>query len=290
MSFKTVPSGCLTAILVPSLLYYTPWLFFHTTFGGLFACLLGIGIAVGVILLLVKFLRRLFHVEQTYNSGAFVCLFIVLGMFLIPASCVLDAVRPPLPLEQTAFQKGPWLTFRLPNEPDGTSIRFQQRSAHAFLAEYDYRFILKRGKVQKIYYLSPNCGGRTAINLYRLADGRFLYEDKDGRYLIDVISLTVSQLVSDFSGETPGVFHAVIPENQPFNGFHGFSPATEDTPPTVEFCTEIAGSHRIPATRLPDELLESRQFFGCLAWGDQEGHRPDGFSRASRQTTPFVFE
>lgn len=289
MAFKTVPSGCLVAILIPGLLYYTPWLFFHTAIGGLLACLLGIGAACYAIYLLVKLLRRLFHVVQTYNSGAFVCLFLVLGMFLIPASCVLDAVRPPLPLEQTAFQKGPWITFRLPNEPDGTSIRFQQRSTHVFLAEYDYRFILKRGKTQKTYYLFPNCGGRTAINLYRLADGRLLCEDKDGRYLIDVNALTVSQLFSDFSGEIPGVFHAVIPENQPFNGFGSCSSATEDTSPTVEFFTETESTRRIPATRLQDELLESRQFYGCLAWGDREGHRPDGFSTATR-SIPFAFE
>ena len=294
MAFKTVPSGCLVAILIPGLLYYTPWLFFHTTIGGLLVCLLGIGAACCAIYLLVKLLRRLFHVERTYSSGAFVCLFIVLGLFLIPASCVLDAVRPPLPSKQIDFQKGPWITFRLPSESDGTSIRFQQRSTHAFLVEYDYRFILKRGKTQKTYYLFPNCGGRTAINLYRLADGRLLCEDKDGRYLIDPTSLTVSKLAvgSPPDSDEPALYYATIPENQTFHGGTGSYLPREDgaTHFVMEFNTDQTGTHFVSANPLPNELLESRQFYGCLAWGDQEGHRPDGFSSASQQTTPFVFE
>ena len=276
MAFKTVPCGCLTALLVPSLLSLTPWLFFHTIAGGVFTFLLTIAAAIGVIFLLVKLFRKIFKVEQTYHSGAFVCLFILLTLVLFPASCVLDFLRPPL-TGQDAFRKGPWINFNLPEEPNGTRITFQQRSTHAFLAEYDYRFILKRGKEQKTYYLFPNCGGRTAINLYRLSDGRLLYEDKDGRYLIDTDNLTVSRIAI-------GLVYAPIPENQPFNGCGTVEQESDETPITMEFHTELAGTQRVPATRLPEELYENRQFYGCLAWGDRDG-RPNGFSR----TEKFVF-
>ena len=294
MAFKTVPCGCLTALLVPSLLYYLPWLFIHTAVGNLLTCLLGIALAIVVIYFLVKLLRKIFKIERTYSSAAFVCLFIVLAMFLLPASCVLDAVRPDLPWEQKQepFRKGPWITFQLPTEPDGTRIRFQQRTIHAFLAEYDYRFILQRGKEQKTYYLFPNLGGRTAINLYRLADGRLLYEDKDGRYLIDPASLTVGKLAVGLppDGDEPALYYATLPKDQTFHGGTGpYQPREDGTALFVmEFDTDQTGTQFVPATPIPDKLLATRKFYGCIAWGDRDG-RPDGFSSATR-SQPFLFE
>lgn len=94
--------------------------------------------------------------------------------------------------------RGRWHVIELPAiEKNSVKLYFEFRSTHPFLAEYEYRLLLKNGKKTVERHLFANCGGKTLFKVYRLKDGKLLLHDKDGKYIVDCNALEAWYLIKD---------------------------------------------------------------------------------------------
>lgn len=194
VALKTVPLGCLSIFLIPTLLYgiikfiNNRWelsllrdlrhIWPYYRFG-----IVAIGLIVGILLIvyLTRLIRWRYHAEGKRSWLPFLLIFLFLGASTIVLSVTLPVVRY---LNNMPGFRGEWRTFVLPPEND-VKIAFEECSIHPFLAEYDYRLCFKYDGRTEYCNLQTNCGGRTFFNLYRLKDGRLYFIDKDGEYIVD---------------------------------------------------------------------------------------------------------
>ena len=130
-------------------------------------------------------------------------------------------------------------------------IAFESQSIHPFLAEYNYRLrFVQEGKSHR-QWLFINTGGRTHFNIYRLADGRFLFQDKEWDYLVDAEKMEVYRL----EGADGKLYAALIP-NEIVHTWSGPDKSGEQV--VMRF-----GRHEVPAVDVTG-ILDNMQYCGCI--------------------------
>lgn len=189
--FRTVPLGCLTMLwliliygfalhwIYDVLLECNPphWLNRFHPLPILFAIPLGIAV---IVLLSKRFAkgkeRPCGYLYPAVFSGALV-IALAISFCVTVGSLIFEA---------GGFGKVPrnWHTIYLPQLQD-CRLAFEQRPSHPFLAEYDYRIRLRHGKNLDYFQLWPNTGGQTFVNVYKVADDKYLLKEKDAWYIID---------------------------------------------------------------------------------------------------------
>ena len=130
-------------------------------------------------------------------------------------------------------------------------IAFESQSIHPFLAEYNYRLrFVQEGKSHR-QWLFINTGGRTHFNIYRLADGRFLFQDKEWDYLVDAEKMEVYRL----AGADGKLYAALIP-NKNIHSWGG--PGKSQDKVVMEFDFQ-----EVPAVDVTG-ILDNMQYCGCI--------------------------
>ncbi len=185
VAFRAVPLGCLTIWLLLALgTIAVPWLHFSWLLVAILA-----GIAVIVLLA-----RRLNRGRAVRPHG---CLYpIVFVSYLLVVSCIMFHVLLKGFGGGYDKEKNAWRAVCLPQLQD-CRVAFEQRRAHPFLAEYDYRIRLCHGKEEAYFQLWPNTGGRTFVNVYQVADDKLLLREKYASYLVDAVQGQVYLAKSD---------------------------------------------------------------------------------------------
>ena len=235
---RTVPLGCLTMMWLV-LLYGTaiPWLY-HSVLETnpphwldavkeLPSLLVAIPLGIFVIVILSKRLNK--EIEHSANQLSGIldgpgCLYpvVFVGALLLALgiSCCCSVGHGPFDSEGFDKESRDWHTIFLPKLQD-CQIAFEQRSSHPFLAEYDYRIRLRHGKEQAYFQLWPNTGGRTFINVYKIAEDKLLLKDKDADYIIDSTQRQV-YLVGIETKSSQMEFHFGVPlSEKPFGPMGG---------------------------------------------------------------------
>lgn len=255
-ALKTVPPGCLTMLLLPALmsgaLYWMNRNFKLLSRSALHWLELGIiVISFGVgILLIIKLARwswRRWHAEGKRSILPFDVIFLFFTLSTVYISWAVPIVQYSINMGEF---HGDWHPYRLPDE-NGVKITFEQRPIHPLLAEYDYRLAFRRNGTTVFRNLRTNTGGRTHFNLYRLKDGRLLFSDKDGDYIVDPSLPEVWYL-----HETDGRKYAV-----PFPHEKLRSWSWEMEGDTMMF--RYNHGCAMPAIPLTDEL-EGKSYYGCI--------------------------
>ena len=129
--------------------------------------------------------------------------------------------------------------------------RLEARSIHPFLAEYDYRFRFDTEKGKIYQYLHRNTGGQIQFRIYKLKDGRFLWEDRFCSYIADHKTGKVWRLIEGRKGI---FYHALIP-NELENSFSGFDDGKE-----IEY---QRNGKKLSASPVGD-LLKDKTFIGSI--------------------------
>ena len=197
--FRAVPLGCLTMWLLTLLCAMAMlWIFKalrtdppEWLFGVWYLVVIPPGIAVIVLLA-----RRLNRGRAVRPHG---CLYpIVFVSFLFVGCCIVfSGYRRHLhDIDHFDKEKNAWRVVYLPQLQD-CRVAFEQRHAHPFLAEYDYRIRLCHGKEEAYFQLWANTGGRTFVNVYQVADDMLLLREKDASYLVDMTQGQVYLAKSD---------------------------------------------------------------------------------------------
>lgn len=190
---KAVPPGCLVSIIFSALLW-GGWMFLNNRFGPfpvsriavlfLSLAILSAGLCAGLVamILIASRLRRKFP-QQPERKSNLPCFFLYLKLGII---CFLFVFLIPFLYEIfSGSHHGNWRTGRIQEERH-TSLAFQERSIHPFLAEYEYRLCFRCGGKEVYRRLMVNSGGRTYFNIYRMKDGRIFFTDKDFDYIVDL--------------------------------------------------------------------------------------------------------
>ena len=250
-ALKTVPLGCLTIWLLPTVfccMIY--WLHRPALRNALLelGCL-AVGFAVGIFLImkLARWSWRRWHAEGKRSILPFDVIFLFFAFSTVSISWAIPIVQYSSNMEEF---HGEWQSFRLSDE-NGVKITFEQRPIHPFLAEYDYRLAFRRNGTTVFRNLRTNTGGRTHFNLYRLKDGRLLFSCKDGDYIVDPNLPEVWYL-----HETDGRKYAVP---FPHERLRSWSWEMEDDTMMFRYNYGCA----IPAVPLTDEL-EGKVYYGCI--------------------------
>ncbi|NMA19422.1 MAG: hypothetical protein GX927_02480 [Lentisphaerae bacterium] len=250
---RSVPLGCLAMLLIPAIIGSILYFIFNRLeknppcspfVMGAITHLPGVVAGVAII---VYVSARLAKGRQKKPSGclypAIFTVFLVIAMFISFCCTVMSWGK------EGKGSKA-WTAIYLPNIKD-MHIAFEQRHSHPFLAEYDYRIRLRQGKENNYFYMWPNTGGRTHINVYRLEDNRMLLKDKDAEYVIDADKRQV--FILDVNSEG-GTIYAAALTDKPFFSMGG----TQDS----FFLTLDDGSK---VEGMPYEIdLEKREYIGCI--------------------------
>ena len=254
IAFKTFPLGMIAWILSNFLIGKTvrfigeskmenvaisqKWQFFIALF-----------FTITVIIVSGVFIKRYWGDEKKYNPlpslGCFALLWIptaALGMFLAIMTFGFSISKDSTHSE--------WSTEWL-NIGTKEKIAFESQSIHPFLAEYNYRLrFVQEGKSHR-QWLFINTGGRTHFNIYRLADGRFLFQDREWDYLVDAEKMEVYRLAA-----ADGRIYAALIPNEEIHSWGG--PDKSKDKVIMEF-----GSHKGPAADVTG-IFDNVQYCGCI--------------------------
>lgn len=122
-----------------------------------------------------------------------------------------------------------WSGVSVPVSGDSTSVRFERRSAHPFLAEYDRRLRLANGSIVD---LPMNPGGRTLIHVYSRRDehGPALHlHDRWGHYVVRLEAMTV-EIYDNEQSQVPTSFGEYIGRLDGTTAPLRFVPAQKEPP------------------------------------------------------------
>ena len=279
---RTVPLGCLTMLWLV-LLYGTAisWLY-HSVLETnpphwldavkeLPILVVAIPLGIFVIVILSKRLNKGIEPPPDQPSGILDgpgCLYpaVFIGALLLSLgiSCCCSIGHGPFDSEGFDKESRDWYTIFLPKLQD-CQIAFEQRPSHPFLAEYDYRIRLRHGKEQAYFQLWPNTGGRTFVNVYKIAEDKLLLKGKDADYIIDSTQKQVYLVRVVFSSPqmSPEIHFAVPLCEKPFGPMGG-----KDKDLEVNF------SDGTTARAIPYEAdLQNREYIGCIM--DYSFYTPD---------------
>ncbi len=253
-SLKTVPLGCLTALLVPTIIGNVLWWLHdnyelfkvrHLRGDALFFSKMFLGLVLGILLIvcLSRFIWRKNSSAEKRSWKPFIMIFVLVGFFGLIVSFAYTLAASAISKEN---YHGDWLSVPLPEE-NGTRIAFEQRGLSLFLAEYDYRLRFKQNNEVKYRNLLRNTGGKTCFNIYRLKDGRLLFVDKNSDYIVDPEKAEAWLVFPDREKS----YIALLPQDK-FEGW-GRSGIMR-----VEF-----GSHQAEVRPLTNEL-DGKIYYGCI--------------------------
>ena len=266
IAWKCVPSGCAVMLLVPELFTGAVWLlagcgrslsFRSLNSGPLFGTVTILGVIAGLLLVvkLRNFCRRKYAPpESTLANGPYRTVFSLL-LFAAPVIYVavcFAAVAVMVRLQVGCY--GPWRTYPVAEE-NGVALAFQERSIHPFLAEYDYRLRFRKAGKDTYRDLWCNTGGRTCVNVFRLADGRFVFSDKDEDCLADLKSQRVFVL-RRFENK----FYAGLLPGGRFERSAGVG--TSDGRPVIR-----AGRRELETHVVPEVPPDRKNYFGRISYG-----------------------
>lgn len=258
-ALKTVPTGCLVMILLPTIIgiiinfINDRWKLFPyhgTTIGFLSTAvgLLSIAVGIWLIIYLAGLIWRKYEAVGKRSRLPFVFLFVVqvIGCWVLSVA---------LPIVQYMIQKEnyhkSWRAYPVPVEGN-TKIAFEQCSIHPFLAEYKYRLRFDRDGKTTYCNLVINTGGKTYFNVYRLRDGRFYLVDKGGDYIVDPAKAEVQYVFRD-----NGKLYAAPYSQGEFNCWgHG----TENGKMFFDL-----DKQKYEAYLLSDEL-DGKTYYGCITY------------------------
>ena len=267
---RTVPLGCLTMFwLVLSYGSAIPWLFYEVlkrnpphwldSIKELPILLLAIPLGIAVIISISK---RLTKGKEPPHVCLYPLVFAGILMVACGISCVCSIGHGPFDVDGFDKESRDWYKIFLPKLQD-CRITFEQRPSHPFLAEYDYRIRLWHGKNLDFFQLWPNTGGRTFINIYKVAEDKLLLKDKCASYIIDVTEKQV-YLVRSFPSTESTDIHFVVPlSEKPFDSMGG------DAKDLRADFTDGTTSHAIPY----NVDLNHCVYIGCIM--DYSFYTPD---------------
>ena len=258
--FRTVPLGCLTMLVVETVYVVAVSLLFPKISGRnpllwmvLFAPIIELLLGIWVIARLSRLLTK----GRESPPG---CLYplVFVGTALVCAGIYL--IWSMRDLNNFDRKSEPWSTISLP-AVQNCEIAFEQRSSHPFLAEYDYRIRLGKGRDKAYFWLWPNTGGRTFVNVYRVADDKLLLKDKNAAYLVDITRKQV-YLVDNTHGYGPleQEIHSAVPlSNKEFDCMGSGSVVFKDDTQSLAVPYDID--------------LSSCEYIGCIM--DYSFYTPD---------------
>ena len=220
-ALKTAPVGCLTAFLLSTLAWAGVLLLgdrlglFHLRRGmniGIQLLIAVFCLAVGIwtLVFLSRLIWRRYRAVGKRSFLPHTVIFVFLGCAAAAISLICSLVEYSMDM---CNYHGSWRQYRLPAEK-GAGLAFEERQIHPFLAEYEYRIRFSRNGEPAYRPLMVNTGGRTRINLYRLRDGRLLFSDKDGDYIVEAGTGEVLYLF-----RSKGELYAVSFPAAPFNSW-----------------------------------------------------------------------
>ena len=267
--FRTVPMGCMTMVLTMTLFESAvAWLFKTvlerniphslSAWGGRLSLLLALFLGLAAIVLLSK---RLARDGRPPPGWLYPAVFLGLAAIAMTVSVCWQLRRGIIPdLRDFDKESVAWDTIYLPKVQD-CPIAFEVRPSHPFLAEYDYRIRLGERKSPTYFRLWANTGGRTFLNVYRVAQDKLLLKDTYASYLVDVarrqVYLVASEPGSDESGQE---VHSAVPLSE-----KEFDMRTADAVGFVDGTSAEAVSY--------DADLRSREYIGCIM--DYSFYTPD---------------
>ena len=261
--FRTVPLGCLAMLGLEAIFARVGHWLFHKVLGhnpsdwmDIIAVLIALPLGIWVI---VRLSGRLTKGRESPPGCLYPLVFVGATMMFVGIvvfyTIGVYLISPPFARELES-----WSTIPLP-AVQNCEIAFEQRPSHPFLAEYDYRIRLGKGRDKAYFWLWPNTGGRTFVNVYRVADDKLLLKDKDAAYLVDIARKQV-YLVDNTHGYgplEPGIHSAIPLSDKAFDGMDSES---------VVFTDETE------SRAVPYEVdLSSCEYIGCVM--DDSFYTPD---------------
>ena len=249
--FRTVPLGCLATLGLEALFSSAVYWLFHKVLGRnppnwmeLPMVLLAIFLGIWVIVRLSELLTK----GRKSPPG---CLYPLV---------LVGTVTVVLVISFFCTTSEPYYVIHMP-AVQNCEIAFEQRPSHPFLAEYDYRIRLGKGNDKAYFQLWPNTGGRTFVNVYRVADDKLMLKDKDAAYLVDIAQRRVYMVDTERgSDQSWKDIHSAIPLCEKV-----FHLRSSDT---VVF-TDETKSQAVPY----DVDLSSCEYIGCIM--DYSFYTPD---------------
>lgn len=254
IAFKTFPLGMIAFLLSRRLIQKTVRLISDLRMENIsispnWQFSIALLLTIAVIIVSGIFIKRYWGDDKKYNPlpslGCFALLFIptaAFSMFLAIMTLGFSISKDFTPSE--------WDTEWL-NLGTKEKIAFESQAIHPFLAEYNYRLcFVKAGKSHR-QWLFVNTGGRTHFNIYRLADGRFLFREKCWDYLVDTEKMEVSRLAA-----ADGRIYAALIPNEEIHSWGG--PYKSKDKVIMEF-----GSHKVPAADVTG-IFDNVQYCGCI--------------------------
>ncbi len=254
IGLKTFPLGLIALTLTGNLVQFAAkyWSELHLKNVAIpLGVKLAIPLAAALVVIVVAgiYLKRRGNDGKKYNPLPSISLFI---LAVIPTGILGFFISLALTFSSRGIQNyhADWQTLWLEL---GTreKVAFEQQSIHPFLAEYNYRLRFVADGETARQMLFVNTGGRTHFNIYKLADGRFLFRDKDWDYIVDVPAQQVQRLAL-FEGK---LYAATIP-NAEITSWSG--PYRIGDKFFMDF-----GSHRAPATEVTG-ILDNMRYCGCI--------------------------
>ena len=254
IAFKTFPLGMIAFLLSRHLIQKTVRLISDLRMENIsispnWQFSIALFLTIAVIIVSGIFIKRYWGDDKKYDPlpslGCFALLFIPTAAF----SMFLAVMTLGFSISKD-FTPGEWGTEWL-NLGTKEKIAFENQSISPFLAEYNYRLcFVKAGKSHR-QWLFVNTGGRTHFNIYRLADGRFLFREKMWDYLVDDGKMQVYRL-ANFEGK---LYAALIP-NEYVNSWGGPEKAGDKT--VMSF-----NHHEVPAIDVTG-IFDNMKYCGCI--------------------------
>ena len=192
-------------------------------------------------------IHKKFRVESRYNPLPSLLLFFPYWLMVAILSFMISMA---MLFSTTGEYRSEWRSNYLPQE-NGVRIAFEDQSIHRMLAEYNYRLRFIRNGQTSYQLLFTNFGGRTHFNLYRLKDGRLLFQDKDWDYIVDVNNVKVYRLES-----TGGKQYIAPVPNEEINSWG--DPEKRDGKIVMSM-----GKHYVPAEEVSG-ILDGMVYYGCI--------------------------
>ena len=250
-AFKTVPIGFIVLLASSSFFSfcidrYSQWKMENIYINPVVQLSIPIVLSIVAVIISGVVIRRIAKSQEKYS------LFLSVGafFFFLPVLVVLSGVLDAAVNFNTGNYRGKWHSIWF--ELDTRKIAFEYQAIHPFLAEYNYRLcFVKDGKTFR-QMLFVNCGGRTHFNIYRLKDGRYLFQDKDFDYLVDLSEPQVSMLRTH-----EGKLYAGVIPNEEVNSW---SFPHKDAGGKILMGI---GRHTVETSDVTG-ILENKEYYGCV--------------------------
>ncbi len=250
-SLKSVPLGCLSVALIPIIGLFLIWGISCLTdninglvlVSFLFICFIG-SICFGLYITKTVY-RKIIGVIETFPIViTSVCHLI----FIFLITCVILAAF-------ISYRLSNWSEHPLPTQSD-VKIVFKTKQSHPFLSEFEYMLILQKENFLKEQILFPNTGGAIHLNVYKLEDERFLFDDSRFDYIVDIKKGTTWIIKKD--DKDSKLYVGDISNLKSWKGV-GFCKKKSG-----EWYITIEGVEKSPLTPLDSTILSEKKFYGFI--------------------------